>query len=95
MIGIGKMARINKKYQKRIDKECYICGENNLNVLDCHRIIHGKVGGKYTTSNTCTICVKCHRKTHADPPQITILGWKMSTKGRMLHYIEDGVEKFK
>ena len=83
---------MNKKIKKLIDKECYLCEERDYNVLDVHRIIWGS---KYSRANTVTICVKCHRKIHAENPTIIIIGWKYSTRGRILHYIEDWVEKFK
>jgi len=83
---------MNKKLKKLIDKKCYICEEPEYAVLDVHRILWGE---SYSKNNTVALCVKCHRRIHCIPPQIIIYGWKMSTKGRVLHYMEEGVEKFK
>lgn len=82
-----------KKLMKRIDRECQFCGEDDYDLLDLHRIIPGHKGGKYTRHNTVTCCALCHRKIHAG--KITIFGKLSSTKGTVLHYInEAGEEQF-
>ena len=80
----------SKKYFKTISKKCYICGEKNYKLLDVHRI---KEGGKYQITNVVCLCTKCHRKHTTGI--IKIIGWKHSTKGDLLHYIdENGKEIF-
>ena len=86
---------MNKRIKKLIDKRCYICDDPRGHLLDVHRIIPGSQGGKYTHANTVTLCVSHHRSIHSDSPTLVIHGWRMSTRGRVLHYIEDGEEKFK
>jgi len=85
--------KINKKVYKHSEGKCRICGEDNYNLLDAHRILPGKDGGKYTISNTTACCSNCHRKIHAG--EIQVLGWVNSTKGKLLHIIrENGKEDF-
>lgn len=77
-----------------MDKQCYFCEEPNYALLDCHRIKPGKDGGRYTHYNTLTICSNCHRKCHTG--DIVILGKHLSTNGLfVVHYLENGVEKWK
>lgn len=83
---------MKKKIMKKIAKECYLCGERDYSLLDVHRIQWGK---SYSRNNTVVICIKCHRRIHCYPPQIVVFSWLMSTKGRVLHYCENGVEFFK
>ena len=80
----------NKKNFKRRSRECQICGENNYKLLDVHRI---KWGGKYSFDNCVSLCTNCHRKVHSGI--IEIKGWKHSSIGRILHFIENNEEKFK
>lgn len=76
---------INKVIKKKIDKKCYFCGQDDYSVLDCHRIIPGEEGGKYTEHNTVTACSNCHRKVHSG--QIKIDRKYFSTSGNwVLHY---------
>ena len=83
-----------KQIRKRLDRECYFCGEEDYELLDAHRIVPGADGGKYTDFNTLTCCANCHRKCHSG--RIKVLGRHSSTAGRrVLHYIEDGEEKWK
>lgn len=42
---------------------CSICGWNEAS-CDLHRIICGKDGGKYKTSNLIVLCPNCHRLVH-------------------------------
>ena len=63
-------------------------------LLDVHRIIHGKDGGKYESSNCICLCTSCHRKHHSG--LITIKQWYSSSKGKVLYYIdENGEDQFK
>lgn len=81
-----------KQQYKRIDRTCCLCGEDDYELLDAHRIIPGSEGGKYTRHNTITVCAKCHRKIHAD--RIIILGKHFTSKGcYVLIYKEDNEEK--
>lgn len=81
-----------KQKFKRIANHCKICGENNYNLLDVHRITPGKEGGSYSVANSVVLCCSCHRKVHAE--QIIIKGWFHSTGGRLLLIEENGEEKF-
>jgi len=83
---------INKQNKKRHEGKCHFCSENDYDLLDVHRITEGKDGGKYTDHNTVTACACCHRKIHSG--RIVIDRWYQSTGGRVLHYTEDGEEKW-
>ena len=84
---------INKKSFKRKAKKCKICGEKDYDLLHCHRIVPGEKGGKYENNNCVTLCVRCHTLVHRN--RITIIGWKNSTAGKLLHIInEDNQELF-
>jgi len=82
---------INKKHKKMMYKKCKFCNVADYCLLDVHRIIEGKDGGKYTESNTVVCCVSCHRKIHAG--QIKIDRKYSSTTGTILHYFDEkGIE---
>lgn len=53
---------MNKQQYKKYIGKCYFCAENNIKLLDCHRILEGADGGKYTRRNTIVCCALCHRK---------------------------------
>lgn len=78
-----------KHIWKKIDKKCALCGEADFCLLDTHRIVFG---GEYSRKNTLTICTTCHRRIHAG--KINILGKRPSTAGEVIHFTEDGEEKF-
>lgn len=83
-----------KQIFKRVDRECYFCGERVYELLDAHRIIPGEKGGKYIRENVLTVCSKCHRKCHTGI--IEIKGRYKTSAGRsVVHYLEEGVEKWK
>lgn len=84
--------RINKQTFKHAEGKCRICGEPDYNLLDVHRINGGANGGKYSKSNSVSLCVKCHRRTHTG--ELTIDRYYESTTGRKLRIIEDGIERF-
>ena len=83
-----------KQIKKLSDKKCYFCSESDYSLLDVHRIIEGKDGGKYQEANMVTVCCKCHRKIHSG--KIKIFRKYTTSLGRIvLHFIdENGVEKF-
>ena len=79
---------INKIAKKHLEGKCKFCGESDYDLLDCHRIVEGSNGGKYTDKNTVVVCSNCHRKIHSG--QIKILGQYTSTYARwVLHYIDE------
>jgi len=82
-----------KKLKKRSDKKCHFCDEADYSLLDCHRMIPGSKGGKYTEFNMVTCCANCHRKCHSG--RIKIIGKYPSTSGEyVINYIEDDEEKW-
>lgn len=84
---------MNKKSKKRVDRKCHFCPCEDYESLSVHRIVYGEDGGKYTPGNTVTVCENHHRLIHAD--RIKILGKHFTTGGfYVLHYIEDGEEKW-
>lgn len=89
----------NKKYTKKQIKKlcegkCFFCEESKYELLDAHRILEGKDGGKYNWENMLILCANCHRKCHSGV--IKILGSHNSTLGkRAIHYIEDGKDCWK
>jgi Zn-finger protein len=88
-----KKKLINKKIKKLVDKKCKFCECNVYDLLDVHRIIEGKNGGKYTDTNTITVCSLCHRKIHSGI--IKVDRKYPSTSGWVLHYFdENGLERF-
>ncbi len=85
---------INKKAKKMYEKVCYICGEDDYDLLDVHRIVPGKEGGQYTEHNSLVTCSNCHRKCHSG--RVIIDRKYQTTLGKwLLHYWEDGEEKWK
>lgn len=83
-----------QQIKKLCDKECYFCGEKEYTLLDAHRIKEGSQGGKYEWWNILVLCSNCHRRIHSE--LIKILGkYKCSNGTYVIHYIEDGKEKFK
>ena len=89
-----RQSRTKKQIKKLVDGRCYFCPESSYELLDVHRIVEGKDGGKYHEMNTVTVCCKCHRKIHAG--RIKIHRKYTTSLGRVvLHYVdEDGVERF-
>jgi len=81
-----KFPFISKKIFKLRAKKCKICGEKDYDLLNCHRIIPGEKGGKYENTNCVCLCVKCHTLVHRN--KITVIGWRNSTKGELLHIID-------
>jgi 5-methylcytosine-specific restriction endonuclease McrA len=80
---------IKKKDYKKVSGSCRICGEEQYELLDVHRI---QAGGQYSYANSVSLCCKCHRKVHSG--SIIVDKWYMSTAGYLLRILENGVEKF-
>jgi len=74
----------SKKDFKTVAQKCHICGEDNYNLLDVHRINEGQA---YSYANTACLCVRCHRLHHSK--SIIIKKWYNSTMGRVLHWIDE------
>ena len=87
-----KRKNIDKKIAKLSAKKCRICGENDYNILDCHRILPGSKNGTYKNSNTVIVCSNCHRKIHAGG--IEVDRYYPTTTGRLLRVIIDDKEDF-
>lgn len=85
-----KKQLINKKLYKKVNNTCRICGIEQYEVLDVHRIIPGEQGGKYVKGNVVSICSNCHRNVHNG--LIEIKGWIKSTGGDLLHIIKERKE---
>ena len=87
--------RINKKVaKKRFEGKCYFCEENRYELLDTHRILEGKDSGTYNWWNMLILCVSHHRMIHSG--LLKILGKYKCTnaQGFVIHYEENGEEKF-
>lgn len=86
----------NKKYFKKYIKNCFFCDENNLNLLDVHRIYEGYKGGEYHHENVLVLCANCHRKVHCG--EIKDIKKYKSYGSHCLYqvnYFIDGLEYFK
>jgi len=93
----GKKRKVNKEALKRSVKKCKFCPCDIYELLDVHRILEGKDGGKYEQSlngfisNCVVVCASCHRKIHAG--FIKIDRWYTTLTGSpVLHYWLDGIE---
>lgn len=42
------------------DRRCFICGEDNPNVLQTHHVVPRRFGGGDTRQNRATLCANCH-----------------------------------
>jgi hypothetical protein len=83
---------INKKSFKRRSKKCAICNEDDYCLLDTHRWrVPGSKNGKYTTDNTVSLCVKCHRLLHND--KLKIINIYNSTSGKVIVYTDENGEE--
>lgn len=90
---MGNKRLISKKAKKHREGKCRFCGVDDYNLLDVHRIIEGKDGGKYHDRNTVVVCALCHRKVHCG--QIKIDRYYLSTSGKwLLHFWINGEEKW-
>lgn len=82
---------VNKKIDKLLKDKCVLCGIKDSDLLEFHRIKHGKDGGSYNINNTLLCCSNCHTKIHKN--KISIEGWFHSTKGRVIFVKENGEER--
>jgi hypothetical protein len=80
-----------KKIYKLAHKRCFFCPEDDPNLLDAHRIIPGKEGGKYINSNMLCICSNCHRKCHSGKI-IVDRKYPSMTGKTVVHYFMEGQE---
>ena len=55
-----------RKKEKALLKElspmsrCFVCGEDNPNVLETHHVIPRRYGGRDSEENLVTLCANCH-----------------------------------
>lgn len=87
----GVVMLINKKVTKIKSGGCQFCDESDYAVLDCHRIVPGEDGGRYTMHNTIVACANCHRKVHDGQIKID-KKYSTSGGGFVLHYWENDKE---
>lgn len=60
-------SEIKDAVRERDGFACVDCGEahkKGRRAFDVHRVIPGRLGGKYTLENCLTLCRKCHRRRH-------------------------------
>ena len=78
-----------QQLKKKHKGKCFFCETPDYNVLDCHRILEGENGGKYTDFNTLVVCATCHRKVHSGT--IKILGKHSTSRGssKIVHFIDE------
>jgi 5-methylcytosine-specific restriction endonuclease McrA len=81
----------NKKEWKDAHPKCMICGNDERETLEVHRITPGKDGGKYNDWNCVSCCGNCHAKIHAH--KIKLIGKFTSTSGVVLIAEIDGKEE--
>lgn len=65
---MSKNLTIKKKELLRefVNKICEQCGkhEDEVGILQCHRIKRGCMGGEYNLRNIKMLCKKCHKLYH-------------------------------
>lgn len=84
---------MDKKVFKLSAGKCRICGEDEYDVLDVHRILPGKFSGKYKKGNVVALCAVCHRKAHSGSIEIDRY-YFCSDGSQKLRIIIDGEELF-
>ena len=87
-----KRKLINKNINRLVAGCCIVCKNDDIDVLENHRIIPGSEGGVYVGSNVVTLCSCCHSKVHRG--SLKIVGWFDSTAGRVLLIEKNGKEIF-
>ena len=87
-----RKTHFSKTRAKRLVGRCLFCGEDDIKILHCHRILEGSNEGTYCNRNTAIACPTCHAKIHSG--RIIIEGKYFSTAGVwIIYYKEDGVAK--
>lgn len=89
--GLPPMPR-KQTARKKFNGKCFFCAETCYASLQAHRILPGSRDGKYTWTNTLTVCASCHCKIHAGV--IEIDRRYQSTQGPVLHCWIDGQERW-
>ncbi len=85
---------VNKKGKKLYEGKCRICGENNYELLDLHRLHEGHKGGTYSDRNTVVLCSNCHRKAHAEIIVLDRLYLRSDGKWVLRYIDENGLEHY-
>lgn len=80
---------------KRVHGKCLVCGESRYETLECHRVVPGRLGGKYREGNVVVLCGNHHALVTAG--KMTIHGMYRSTFADwVVHYTDvDGQEHWK
>ena len=85
---------------------CEICGYKTeyRERINEHHIVSRELGGSNKKYNLVYLCLDCHNRVYIPlsnkghsikrEDSIEIIGWVKTTEGRILHYIENGVEKY-
>lgn len=74
---------------RRKKKQCEVCGESNIKVLDRHHIIpRTDPSCTELDSNLAVVCSNCHRMIHAG--EIIIEGVFKTSEGAQLFWHYDG-----
>lgn len=56
---------VKESIRERDGYRCVDCGRTQRGRrLDVHRLVPGRLGGRYTPENCVTLCRKCHRARH-------------------------------
>lgn len=76
-----------QQIQKLFHGECFVCHEDQYELLDAHRIIEQ---GVYKPHNIVVLCCKCHRRVHNK--EIRFDRKYLSTGGLLLHWWNGNVE---
>lgn len=89
-----KKKLINKKAVKHFAEHCFFCPVNDYACLHCHRIVPEEHGGIYTDFNTLVVCANHHELIHDGKIIIDRKYMATNARGWMLHYWENGEEKW-
>lgn len=86
---------------------CQICDYETefKNQINEHHIQPKELAGGNQKYNKVHLCPNCHNKVYVPgaksgahaierPDSIIIKGWFLSTEGRVLHYIKNGLEQY-
>jgi len=70
---LNKLSERDKQVLRKLVKwKCEVCGkyEDEVGILEVHRIKRGNIGGEYTLRNIKMVCMECHRLLHYNEPGI-------------------------